>query len=187
MKSQMEIEVRKGDLTAQPDIDAIVNPASDRLVLVGKIGGEILRLGGEEIDRNAQAKGPVLLGEVVATGAGALPNLYIVHAAIIGTQPEALQTPKEFGSLTSGSIVGAAVLNALERADQLGLRSIAFPALGVAMAGFPVPGCASVMLDQIEAYSKLHTESLLRRVVIVAANDFEFQEFSRRVIRRMAS
>src|SRR5438045_8919684 len=132
----LAIEIRRGDITALPDVDAIVNPTNDQLLLVGTVGGAIRRRGGEQLDRDAEGRGPVQPGEVVATGAGALPNLYVLHAAILGTRAETMHVPHEHSSTTNGEIVGAAVLNALLRADELGLRSVAFPAMGVELAQY---------------------------------------------------
>jgi O-acetyl-ADP-ribose deacetylase len=183
----LSVEIRLGDITAQPDMDAIVNPTNDQLLLLGAVGGAIRRAGGEQLDADAQAKGPVEPGEVVATGAGTLPNLYVLHAAILGTRAETMHIPHEHGSATNGEIIGAAVLNALQRAEQLGLRSIAFPPMGVELASYPLEHCVNVMLDQITGYASVHSESLLRRVVIVCTSQAEFAAFNRRVIGRLAS
>jgi O-acetyl-ADP-ribose deacetylase (regulator of RNase III) len=201
----MQVESRRGDITEQPDLDAIVHPTTDRLTLQGEIGGAILRRGGEQMDRDAQAKGPVLVGEAVVTGAGPLPNLYVIHAAILGTQPEALAARDEdkgdrFAvnterggerhappSLASADSVRAAVLNALRVADQLMLTSVGVPPVGVELARVPLEPCARVMLESIQEYATVHPESNVRRMVIVAANDEQYRVFNVKLLRRMAS
>ncbi len=183
----MQIEVRLGDIADQPDIDAIVCPSSDQLIMTGRIGGAIRAKAGVQIDLDAQRKGPIHVGEAVSTGPGGLPNLYVIHTAIIGTESYALPVKTEHGSLTSGPIVGSAVLHALMECEHLGLRSVAFPAMGVELARFPIEQSANVMLDQISAYATDKPNSSVQRVVIVCANEEQFHAFDRRVIQRMAS
>jgi O-acetyl-ADP-ribose deacetylase len=187
MEPTLEIEVRLADVTDQPDLDCIVYPTTDQLTLIGNIGSAIRRRGGEQIDLDAQRKGPIKVGEAVSTGPGSLPNLYLIHAAIIGTNSYALGLPTEFGTETSGAAIGAAVLNSLVEAERLGLGSIGMPPIGVDLAGFPVNRCADVMLDQISAYAATHVGGPIARVVIVCANEAEFREFDRRMIERLAS
>jgi O-acetyl-ADP-ribose deacetylase (regulator of RNase III) len=205
VRSQMEVELRRGNITEQADLDAIVHPTTDRLTLQGEIGGAILRRGGEQIDRDAQAKGPVLVGEAIVTGAGPLPNLYVIHAAILGTQPEALATRDEEQRevftvktdrrperhapppLTSADAVRATVLNALRIADQLMLTSVGFPPLGVELAHFPLEPCARIMLESIQEYARVHPDSNLRRVVIVVADDEQYRLFEAKMVWRLAS
>ena len=169
MKPSLQTEIRLGDLTAQPDLDAIVHPTTDQLIMTGTLGGAIRRSAGDQVDLDAQRKGPIKVGEAISTGPGSLPNLYLIHAAIIGTDSYALEMPTEWGTQTSGDAIGAAVLNSLNEAERLGLESIGFPAVGVDLAGFPVDRCADVMLDQISAYAATHIGGPLRRVVIVCA------------------
>ena len=62
----MQIEIVQGDITNQPDVDAIVNAANTDLALGAGVAGAIRRKGGDEIDREARVKGPIRLGEAVA-------------------------------------------------------------------------------------------------------------------------
>ena len=80
----MKIEIRQGDITAQPDINAIVNAANTELWLGAGVAGAIARRGGPEVEREAIAKAPIRLGEAVATTAGNLPNRFVIHAAAMG-------------------------------------------------------------------------------------------------------
>lgn len=187
MKPTLNIELRLGDLTGQRDLDAIVYPTTDQLTLIGRLGSIIRDKGGEQLDLDAQKKGPIKVGEAISTGAGSLPNLYLIHTAIIGTVAYAQSLPTEHGTETSGPAIGAAVLNSLTEAERLGLDSVGFPPVGVDLAGFPVRQCADVMLDQISTYAATHVGGPLRRVVIVCATEDEFREFDRRTTQRLAS
>lgn len=121
----MRMEVRQGDITQQPDMDAIVNAANTDLALGAGVAGAIRRRGGDEIDRDARAQGPIKLGAAVATSAGRLPNRWVIHAAAMGYRAEDDLIPKRAGSLSSAAIIRQATLNSLQRAEEAGARSIA--------------------------------------------------------------
>lgn len=171
----MQIEVVQGDITQQPDVDAIVNAANTELILGSGVAGAIFRRGGAEIDREGQAKGPIKLGEAAVTGAGRLPNKYVIHAAAMGYRPEDAKVPKRAGSLSSAAIISSATRNSLLRADELKLGSIAFPALATGVAAFPVDECAETMIAAVRDYARQHPESTLRKIrfVLLGASDYE--------------
>src|SRR5688500_11379075 len=97
----MKIEIRQGDITAQPDLDAIVNAANTELWLGSGVAGAIARRGGPEVEREALAKAPIELGEAVATTAGNLQNRFVIHAAAMGYRPEDRRAPKREGTSSS--------------------------------------------------------------------------------------
>jgi O-acetyl-ADP-ribose deacetylase len=163
----MQIEIVRGDITQQPDIEAIVNAANTDLALGAGVAGAIRRRGGDEIDREARSKGPIRLGEAVATSAGRLPNKYVIHAAAMGYRQEDELVPKRPGSLSSAAIIADATRNSLARADELGLESIAFPALATGVAAFPVDECAAAMIAAVRDYERSHPESSIKRARFV--------------------
>ena len=171
----MQIEITQGDITDQPDMDAIVNAANTDLVLGAGVAGAIRRKGGDEIDREARAKGPIRLGEAAATSAGRLPNRYVIHAAAMGYRAEDGRVPKRPGSQSSAEIIAEATKNSLRRAEELKLESIAFPALATGVARFPVEECATVMIGAVRAYAREHPTSSIQRVrfVLFGAEDYE--------------
>lgn len=175
----MNIELQQGDITAQPDIDAIVNAANTDLVLGSGVAGAIHRKGGDIIDREGQAKGPIRLGEAAFTTAGRLPNKYVIHAAAMGYRPEDAKVPKRAGSLSSGDIIRAATTNCLRIADELHLSSIAFPALATGVAAFPVDECAKVMIGAVREYAKAHAQSGLKLVRFVLFGRADYDIFQR--------
>jgi O-acetyl-ADP-ribose deacetylase (regulator of RNase III) len=131
-----------GDIT-EFDADAIVNAANNHLWMGSGVAGAIKLKGGEEIEQQAMALGPIDVGEAVATGAGRLPHKYVIHAAVMGQD---LRTDR--------AKIESATTNALRKADELGLRSIAFPALGTGVGGFPVEDAARVMIDSARIFLK---------------------------------
>ncbi len=177
----MQIEITQGDITNQPDVDAIVNAANTDLALGAGVAGAIRRKGGDEIDREARAKGPLALGEAAATSAGRLPNRYVIHAAAMGYREEDQRVPKRKGSLSSAEIIANATKNSLQRAEELKLGSIAFPALATGVAAFPVDECAQAMIGAVRAYEREHPQSSIKTVRFVLFGREDYETFRKAV------
>lgn len=143
----------EGDIAAQA-VDAIVNAANNELWMGAGVAGAIKTRGGAEIEREAMALGPIRVGEAVATGAGRLAARHVIHAAVMGQDLR-----------TDAALIREATENALAVAAGLGLASIAFPALGTGVGGFPIDECARVMLEAVRAHAAGPTS--LERVVFV--------------------
>jgi O-acetyl-ADP-ribose deacetylase len=158
------IRLTRGDLTAV-SADAIVNAANDRLWMGGGVAGAIKRRGGSEIETEAVRKGPVRIGEAVATGAGRLPARHVIHAVTMGQD-----------LTTHETYIRAATRSALRLADELGLRSVAFPALGTGVGGFPLERAAEAMLEEIAAH--LQAGSGLEVVVCVLYDEAAHRAFA---------
>jgi O-acetyl-ADP-ribose deacetylase (regulator of RNase III) len=114
------------------------------------VAGALKRAGGEEIEREAIAKGPIPVGEAVATGAGRLSARWVIHGAVMGQD---LRTSADLVERTTRSI--------LRVADELGAESLALPALGTGVGGFPLDTCARLMVSAVRA----HESRTLERVV----------------------
>jgi O-acetyl-ADP-ribose deacetylase (regulator of RNase III) len=78
--------------------------------------------------------------------------------------------------ITDESKIKAATLNSLKKADENGLKSIAFPSIGTGVGGFPVAKAAKVMLENVRQYL-LGNDSGLERVIFVLYNDEICSEF----------
>jgi O-acetyl-ADP-ribose deacetylase (regulator of RNase III) len=157
----VDVEVVEGDIARLP-VDAIVNAANDRLWMGAGVAGAIKRAGGEEIEREAIAKGPVEVGDAVATGAGRLPARWVIHGAVMGQD---LRTDED--------AIRRTTRRSLEVADELGAETVALPALGTGVGGFPLDRCARAMADVVTAYEP-HS---LRRVVFAVFGDEARQAF----------
>lgn len=131
----LELEVVEGDITALR-VDAIANAANNRLWMGSGVAGAIKRVGGEEIEREAVALGPIEVGDAVATGAGSLEARYVVHGAVMGQDLR-----------TNADLVSRTTRRCLEVADELGVDSIALPAFGTGVGGFPLDECAQLMVE----------------------------------------
>ena len=131
------IRILEGDICDR-DVDGIVNAANNQLWMGGGVAGAIKRRGGRDIESEAIAEGPIPIGESVATGAGDLKAKHVIHAAVMGAD-----------LATDADNIRRATLSALALADRLGLRSIAFPALGTGVGGFPLDECARIMRQAV--------------------------------------
>src|SRR5437660_5250612 len=80
---QASLETERGDIS-QAKVDAVVNAANNHLWMGTGVAGALKRAGGSEIEREAVAKGPIEIGEVVVTSGGELPAKYVIHAAVMG-------------------------------------------------------------------------------------------------------
>ncbi|MCK4302274.1 MAG: macro domain-containing protein [candidate division Zixibacteria bacterium] len=128
-----EIEVVRGDITGA-DVAAIVNAANNELWMGAGVAGAIKRAGGKVIESEAVAKGPIMPGEAVYTGAGKLPFKVVIHAAVMGQDLR-----------TSDKLIRQATIASLNIVEKLKIESIAFPAFGTGVGGFPMTACANIM------------------------------------------
>jgi O-acetyl-ADP-ribose deacetylase (regulator of RNase III) len=166
------VELRQGDITEEA-VDAIVNAANNRLIMGGGVAGAIKRKGGKEIEEEAIAKGPIPVGEAVATGAGRLQAKYVIHAATMAMD-----------LVTDEGKIRAATRNSLKRAEELKLASIAFPALGAGVGGFPLRQAARVMLEETKGHLEGTTTSI-QRVVFVLYGAEAYQAFEEELKRAL--
>ena len=118
------------------DVDAVANAANNELWMGAGVAGALKRAGGEEIERDAIAKGPIQVGEAVATGAGRLSARWVIHGAVMGQDLR-----------TNGHLVERTTRSILRVADELGAESLALPALGTGVGGFPLDRCAQLMVS----------------------------------------
>jgi O-acetyl-ADP-ribose deacetylase (regulator of RNase III) len=140
-----KIRFLKGDIT-EMDVDAIVNAANTDLVLGAGVAGAILTKGGPAIQEDCDRVGPVALGETAVTTGGRLKAIYIIHAASM-----------RLGGRASAESLRLAIHNSLQRAEEKGLKSIAIPAIGTGVGGFPVEECARIMLGETLDHLKCRT------------------------------
>jgi O-acetyl-ADP-ribose deacetylase (regulator of RNase III) len=145
----VELEVVEGNI-AELEVDAIANAANDHLWMGAGVAGAIKGAGGEEIEREAVAKGPIAIGDAVATGAGRLPARHVIHGAVMGQD---LRTDADKVARTTRRV--------LEVADEVGARSVALPAFGTGVGGFPLDECAAIMVGEARQYESAGLEHVI--------------------------
>jgi len=144
----------------------VVNAANTELVLGAGVAGAIRRSGGPKIQAECSRIGPIPLGEAAITTGGDLQARWVIHAASMGLG----------GPLTTERSLRDSVRNSLLRAHEKGLTSIAFPAIGTGVAGFPVARCAEIMLAEIDRFLREEKTSV-ERVHVVLFDDATAETF----------
>jgi O-acetyl-ADP-ribose deacetylase (regulator of RNase III) len=159
----VQIEIVEGDITAL-EVDAVANAANDHLWMGAGVAGAIKRAGGEEIEREAVALGPIEVGEAVATSGGRLKARHVIHGAVMAQDLR-----------TSADLVARTTRRVLEVADEIGSRSVALPAFGTGIGGFPLDDCAAIMVRETRSYEPQNLE----RVVFAVFGDEAEEAFRR--------
>jgi len=167
--NKLSIILIKGDIT-EVEADAIVNAANRYLKHGGGVAGAIVRKGGYEIQRESdeyvRRHGPLPVGGVAVTSAGKLKAKYVIHA--VGPV---------YGDPRGDEKLAEAIRNSLSKAEELGLRSIALPAISTGVYGYPLKRCAEIMVDVLKKFSE-KAESL-KKVLVVLYGDKAYNEFLR--------
>jgi len=162
------VECVRGDITAQRDVDAVVNAANARLEPGGGVAGAIHRAAGPGLAEEARPLGPISPGEAIITGGHGLPNRFVIHALgpVYGQdRPEA-------------DLLARCYRNALDLAEENGASSVAFPAISTGIFGYPVEEAAGVALRAVrDEAGSLRTVRLVR-FVLFSKRDLEAHEWA---------
>jgi len=153
----VDIQPVQGDIT-RLEVDAIVNAANQALAGGGGVDGAIHRAAGHrELQEACQALGGCATGDAKATPGFALPARWIIHAVgprwSGGTQGEA-------------DLLASCYRRSLEVADELGAKSIAFPAISTGIYGYPHEEAARIAVDSVRS-----TPTQVDSVLLVAFDD----------------
>jgi len=159
------IVIQQGDLTDM-DTDAIVNAANNDLQLGAGVAGAIRRKGGDEIQRECDEIGSIPVGYAAITGGGKLKARHVIHAASM-----------QLGGRTTAGNLRHSVEHSLRIASERGLKTIAFPAVGTGIAGFPMEECANILLE--EAVKHLNQETSLEKICFVLFDEAASELFRR--------
>ncbi len=171
------IVLLEGDITAQA-VDAIVNAADSSLLLGSGVAGAIREKGGPSIQSECDAIGPIQVGDAAVTGAGDLPARFVIHAA--GMPP---------GGSASEDSIRSSVRRSLELARERECRSVAIPAVGAGVGGFPAQRCAEILLAEAQAHLDAGTTLTEIRFVLFGEpiyRMFESANDAARVEKQMA-
>jgi O-acetyl-ADP-ribose deacetylase len=159
----VKLDVVEGDIAAL-EIDAIANAANNALWMGAGVAGALKRAGGEQIEREAVAQGPIPVGEAIATSGGRLQARWVIHGAVMGQDLR-----------TSGELVDRTTRSVLDVAEELGAQSLALPAFGTGVGGFPLEDCARVMVRAVRE----HDPRTLEHVVFAVYGDDARDAFER--------
>ena len=164
-----QLELVEGDITGI-EVEAIVNPANERLQLGAGVAGAIRDKGGPSIQEECDRIGGTPVGTAVMTGAGTLKARRVIHA--VGPR---------MGEGDEDKKLAAAVRAALALADRRGMKSIALPAISTGNFGFPVDRAARITLTEVHRFLQGGTK--LDRVVLCLHGEETFATFKRELRR----
>ena len=157
------IELWNGDI-CDLEVDAIVNPTSTTLWMSTGVGGALKRRGGDSIEFAAVRHAPVPVGDAIVTPAGELAARFVIHAVSI-----------DVARRTSGPAIAAAVRSAMDRAREVEATSIAFPALGTGVGGFPLGEAALITVTGVR--QALPSAPLLDHVIFALRGAQTYKAF----------
>jgi O-acetyl-ADP-ribose deacetylase (regulator of RNase III) len=161
------IELWNGDI-CDLEVDAIVSPAATSLWMSTGIAGEIKRAGGDAIEFAALRQAPVALGDAIITPAGRLAAKVVIHAVSL-----------ERDRRTTGPAIDRAARSAMARVRELALSSVAFPALGTGIGGFPLDEAATIAVRAVR--DELTRSPSVEHVVFALRGAAAYEAFARAV------
>jgi O-acetyl-ADP-ribose deacetylase (regulator of RNase III) len=162
----MRLEAVRGDITREP-VDAVVNAANPALGRGGGVCGAIFAAAGPELDPACAALGGCATGDARATPGFALPAQWIIHA--VGPVWRG-------GDHGEPELLAAAYRRSLAVADELGARSVAFPAISTGIYGYPLEGATDVAVATVRG-----TPSSLELVRFVCFDDRTLAAYQQRL------
>lgn len=164
--SDFTIELIRGDIASQPDMDAIVNAANAELKIGGGVAGAIHSKGDPELERETRPLAPISPGQAVITSAPHLPNSHVIHC--LG--------PVYGRDKPEDKLLADCYRNALQKADENNITSIAFPAISTGAFGYPTEAAARVALKTVlETAPELNTVKQIR-FVLFGKSDYEIHK-----------
>jgi O-acetyl-ADP-ribose deacetylase (regulator of RNase III) len=148
----VRLELITGDITAQDGFDAVVNAANAQLRTGGGVAGAIHRAAGPGLEEETRPLAPIEPGDAVITSGHDLPNPHVIHCLgpVYGRD----------------ELLASCYREALARAEEHELASVAFPALSTGAFGYPMEEAAEVALGTVvEAMAGLESVERIRFVL----------------------
>src|SRR6056297_4124834 len=161
--AKLELQLIKGNIAAQTDIEAVVNAANAQLKTGGGVAGAIHRAAGPELEEACRDLAPIQVGEAVITSAFKLPNQYVIHTLgpVYGEdKPEA-------------ELLARCYQNSLHLVEECQLKSVAFPAISTGAFAYPIKEAAQISLKTIKKMAADLKKIKLIRFVLYSSKDLE--------------
>ncbi|MGM0446135.1 MAG: macro domain-containing protein [Bacillota bacterium] len=161
--SGIEIQLAKGDISKQKDIEAVVNAANAQLRIGGGVAGAIHRAAGPGLEKECRPLAPIEPGEAVITGGHRLPNEYVIHCLgpVYG-----VDKPED-------KLLRDCYINSLNLAEENKVKSIAFPAISTGAFGYPIDKAVKIALKTVlDKISDLEHLEIVR-FVLYSKNDLD--------------
>jgi O-acetyl-ADP-ribose deacetylase len=167
---RVRIEAVLGDITAE-QVDAVVNAANSSLLGGGGVDGAIHRAAGPELLAACRVLGGCPTGQAKATPGYGLPARWVIHT--VGPVWRG-------GGAGEPDLLASCYRHSLAVADELGARSVAFPAISTGVYGYPPAEAATVAVDTLRAAAAGTRVELVR---VVAFNQATLDLYEERLSR----
>jgi len=161
------IELAQCDIT-RVAADAIVNAANEALQLGAGVAGAIRRSGGLSIQEECDAIGRCAVGEAVVTGAGNLAARWVIHA--VGPVWRGGESGEEM-------LLASAVRAALKRAEEVGAKSVAIPAISTGVFGFPLERAAEISMAAARSFAE--SSGVVERIMFCLIDGTSLRAFEK--------
>ena len=164
--SGVTVEIIRGDISAQTDMDAVVNAANAQLRTGGGVAGALHRAAGPGLEEECRPLAPIKPGEAVITGAHQLPNRQVIHCLgpIYGKD-----RPEE-------DLLASCYEKALDLAEENGITSLAFPSISTGAFGFPTEAAAEIALKTVTEKIPSLRQVKTVRFVLYSQKDLDIYE-----------
>jgi O-acetyl-ADP-ribose deacetylase (regulator of RNase III) len=163
----LRITIVRGDITTH-DVDAVVNAANSGLMGGGGVDGAILRAGGDAQFAARKALrdriGSLPTGQAAASEAGDMLAQWVIH--VVG--------PVHSTTEDRSHLLASCYREALRVADELAVRTIAFPAVSAGVYGWPIRSAADIAVQTVS-----QTTTTVEEARFVLFSDEAYDEFSR--------
>lgn len=157
------IEIERGSLL-DCTTEAVVRPVRSDLDPVSAVSRDLGTAAGPDVEDRLRKMGSLPLGSAVVTPAGDLPTTFLIHVVVMSAE-ESMTSP----------VVRRAVKNALARAADFGIESLAFPPLGLAVGMTEPEVGARELVDLLVEHRREGAEPTALRIVV--SSDFEVDLF----------
>lgn len=158
----LTIEIATGDISDQPDCEAIVNAANASLRIGGGVAGAIHSKGDPELTEETRKYAPIKPGEAVITSAPNLPNKYVIHC--LG--------PVYGRDKPEDKLLENCYVNALNLAEKNEIESIAFPAISTGAFGYPMEEAAEIAFKSVKSMAGSFKNVKFVRFVLFSASEY---------------
>jgi len=161
------IHIVEGDITKQ-EVDAIVNAANTSLLGGGGVDGAIHRAAGTELLEETRKIGGCPTGEARVSKGYLLPAKWVIHT--VGPVWTGGQKNEE-------NLLAGCYRNSLKAAQELGIKTIAFPSISTGVYGFPLERATEIAMEETKKF--LQTDKSLNRVVFVCFGEKAYNTYQR--------